>query len=107
MVKKLIELPSWPWNFVPNINVPAVQAADVKGISMAKQGMTTRVSPAIERRVDLRHQDYYWLYLSKDHGTPEPQEDIAVLRDDYIAVSPLSRNATDQAALSELSKTFS
>ena len=107
VVQKLIELPSWPWNFVPNINVPAVQASDVKGISMAKQGMTTRVSPAIERRVDLRHQDYYWLYLSKDHGEPGPEEDISILRENYIAVSPLSRNITDQSALSELSKTFS
>ena len=74
---------------------------------MAKQGMTTRVAPAIENRIDLRQQEYYWLYLSKDHGDPGPEEDISILRENYIAVSPLSRNITDQSALSELSKTFS
>ena len=107
VVKQLIDHHSWPWNFIPNINVPAAKSEEVKGVSMAKQGMSTRVAPAIESRIDLRQQEYYWLYLSKDHGDPGPEEDISILRENYIAVSPLSRNITDQSALSELSKTFS
>jgi 5'-nucleotidase len=106
VVKELIEHSSWPWDFVPNINVPAIQSKEIDGICLAQQGMTPKVSPSIDCRTDLRQQKYYWLYLSKDHGDPSPQEDIAILRKNKISISPLSRNITDQEALSKLAKEF-
>ena len=106
VVKELIEHSSWPWDFVPNINVPAIQSKEINGICLAQQGMTTKVAPAIDCRTDLRQQKYYWLYLSKDYGDPSPQEDIAILRKNKISISPLSRNITDQEALSKLAKEF-
>ena len=107
VVKDLIDHSSWPWNFVPNINVPAIQSEEVDGVCLAQQGMTTTVAPAIDCRADLRQQKYYWLYLAKDHGEPGPEEDIAILRENKISISPLSRNITDQEALKRLSQGFS
>ena len=106
VVHQLVAHNSWPWNFIPNINVPAVKSESVMGISLAQQGGTTKVAPLIERRSDLRQQDYYWIYLTKNHGVPGPKEDIAILRENKIAVSPLTRDITDRGAIENLEALF-
>jgi 5'-nucleotidase len=106
ILKILIGNQNWPWGFVPNINVPAVSSGEVEGISVSQQGQTTRVSPLIEKRTDLRQQEYMWLYLSKDHGQPDNDEDISVLRSNRVSVTFLTRNITDQGITKELSSLF-
>ena len=102
----LIGNKNWPWGFVPNINVPAVSSEEVEGITVSQQGQTSRVSPLIEKRTDLRQQEYMWLYLSKDHGQPDNDEDISVLRSNRVSVTFLTRNITDQGITKELSSLF-
>ena len=106
ILKILIKDKNWPWKFVPNINVPAVPSDEVKGVSVSQQGYSTSVSPLIEKRIDLRQQEYMWLYLSKDHGHPGDDEDISVLRSNRVSVSFLTRSITDQEVTSELSSLF-
>ena len=106
ILKILIKNKHWPWKFVPNINVPSVSSDKVEGVSVSKQGYSTRVSPLIEKRKDLRQQEYMWLYLSKDHGHPGDDEDISVLKSNRVSVSFLTRSITDQEVTSELSSLF-
>jgi len=106
ILKILIKNKHWPWKFVPNINVPSVSSDKVEGVSVSKQGYSTRVSPLIEKRKDLRQQEYMWLYLSKDHGHPRDDEDISVLRSNRVSVSFLTRSISDQEVTSELSSLF-
>ena len=105
-LKILIKNKNWPWKFVPNINVPAVPSDEVEGVSVSQQGYSTSVSPLIEKRKDLRQQEYMWLYLSKEHGHPGDDEDISVLRSNRVSVSFLTRSITDQEVTSELSSLF-
>ena len=67
----------WPWRFVPNINVPAVTPDRVTGFEITQQGHSAHVVPAVERRVDLRGQEYFWIYMHKENDAPLPDEDIA------------------------------
>jgi len=107
VLKTLLEEGGFPWKFVPNINVPSVSSDAVKGTSLSVQGQSTRVSPAIEKRSDLREKNYFWLYIAKEQGSPEENEDIAVLRSCRVSVSLLTRNITDRYATEQLGSMFS
>ena len=106
VMEKLLASDMWPWKFVPNINVPDAAPDAITGIQVTRQGRSTRVAPLIERRVDLRDQDYYWLYLSKQQDEPDPDEDIAALRRGAVSVTPLGRNITDEDAVGMLESVF-
>tara|TARA_Y100000588_G_scaffold388729_1_gene489647 strand:- start:3364 stop:4119 length:756 start_codon:yes stop_codon:yes gene_type:complete len=107
ILELLIQNDMWPWNFIPNINVPSVSPGDVVGARISNQGRSTHVAPAIEKRVDLRQQEYFWLYISKEHSQPADDEDIAVLRNGEISVTPLTRSITDHVASNRLKSIFS
>jgi 5'-nucleotidase len=106
VVHALLDAEGWPWNFVPNINVPAVTADEVKGIEVTQQGHSAVVIPTVELRVDLRNQDYYWIYMHKENDNPKPDEDIAALRRNAVSVTPLGVNITDAGGIEELGKVF-
>ena len=103
---RLVSDLTWPWTFVPNVNVPATKPDKVVGIEVTQQGHSAVVIPTIEHRVDLRNQDYYWLYMHKENENPAPGEDIAALRRNAISVTPLGHDITDQTGIIALSKVF-
>ena len=102
VVRRLIATDAWPWSFVPNVNVPAIGPDGVTGVEVTRQGHSATVIPFVERRVDLRDQDYYWIYMRKQNERPEADEDIAVLRRNAVSVTPLGYDVTDRAGLEAL-----
>lgn len=106
VVGQLLANTDWPWNFVPNINVPATGPEGVTGVEVTEQGHSAVVIPTVERRVDLRSHDYYWIYMHKENDTPKPNEDIAALRRDAVSVTPLGHNITDAPGLDVLKAVF-
>ena len=103
VLAQLIETEAWPWRFVPNVNVPATGPEEVSGIVVTRQGRSATVTPFVEHRVDLRDQDYYWIYMKKVNDDPEPDEDIAALRRNAISITPLGYDVTDRGGFDILS----
>ena len=95
VVAALVKAEGWPWHFVPNINVPATEPEAVTGIEVTEQGHSAVIMPTVEKRSDLRQQDYYWIYMHKENDNPKPNEDIAALRRDAVSVTPMGTNITD------------
>ena len=85
-----------------NVNVPAVTAEKIKGIRVAKLGNISYDNVFAERK-DLRGRTYYWLggeaviYDSEDLSV-----DTGAVRNNWVAVTPLCYDLTDQASLAKI-----
>ena len=102
VVAALVAADGWPWDFVPNINIPATDPASVTGIEVTTQGHSAVIMPTVEKRQDLRNQDYYWIYMHKENDNPDLHEDIAALRRDAVSVTPMGTTITDPKGMEVL-----
>ncbi len=88
-----------------NVNVPALKSEEISGVALTRQGVR-RYIDVFEKRVDPRGKTYYWLAGELlEEVEPEPNlpqhfpTDVEAIRNNYITVTPLQYNLTDQAAL--------
>lgn len=106
-----------------NVNVPAIAAADIKGIVWTRQGIRRYVD-LFEKRVDPRGKTYYWLagevleeveqnfsnipgFASLDEKKMELQHimtDVQAIHHRCITITPLQYNLTCVAGLLALSQ---
>ena len=90
-----------------NLNFPDCAPEDVKGIVLAPLGRRRQERLHIEKRLDGRHNPYYWIAYSRlkpfqgEHGS-----DIAVLEERRIAVTPLRIDITDEPTMTRLAELF-
>jgi 5'-nucleotidase len=92
----------WPAGTLININFPGCPAAAVKGVKVVRQGKYDLSSTEIEERIDARQRAYYWIGLRRRQATPPPDSDLGAVYDNFIAVTPLHLNLTEEAALKAL-----
>jgi len=92
----------WPSGTLINVNFPGCAADAVKGVKVVPQGKYDLSSTEIEERVDARQRAYYWIGLRRRKAVPPPDSDLGAVYDDFIAVTPLHLNLTEQAALKAL-----
>ena len=86
-----------------NINVPALPKDEIKGIRITKQGRG-RYEENYDKRVDPNQRVYYWLKGKKmilDSGT---DVDDSALMDNYVSITPVRYDLTDQKFLKELER---
>jgi 5'-nucleotidase len=89
-----------------NINFPALPAAEVKGIRIARQGFHDYSRGSVVEGTDPRGYRYFWFGLhaiehTLDHGT-----DLEAIADGYVAVTPLQLDLTHHASLEALGKRY-
>jgi len=72
-----------------NVNIPAIPADKIKGVSITRQGVG-RFKEKYERRIDPRGNVYYWL----SGETPMEEEildaDVRALRENKITITPIN-----------------
>ncbi len=98
--KKVLEN-GLPAGTLLNINVPALPRKEIKGVRITRQGRG-RYEEAYDKRVDPNQRVYYWLTGKKmilDSGTDV--DDSAVM-DNYVSITPVRYDLTDQKFLKEL-----
>ncbi|MGB7413085.1 MAG: 5'/3'-nucleotidase SurE [Thermosynechococcaceae cyanobacterium] len=83
-----------------NVNVPAVPAAEIAGVTLTRQGIR-RYQDLFEKRIDPRGKTYYWLAGEviediEDVDTAHPQlmTDVQANRKNLISITPLQYNLT-------------
>jgi 5'-nucleotidase len=105
VLRPLIATPMAPRTLV-NVNFPAVAAAEVRGVKVARQGLRDYGRLRIDRRTDPRGYDYYWFALGPMIETPGHSTDLEAIADDYVSVTPLHLDMTHEASLERLAKAY-
>lgn len=91
-----------------NVNVPAVEAGAIAGVTITRQGIRRYVD-VFEKRIDPRGKTYYWLageLLEDVEETSDLAEqaptDVQAIRDNYITITPLQYNLTSGTGIASL-----
>ncbi|AHB09657.1 5'/3'-nucleotidase SurE [Zymomonas mobilis] len=85
-----------------NVNFPACENDDVKGIRVVAQGHRDYGRLNVEKGVDPRGKDWYWLALGEAISKDNLNGDLDLSYQNYVTVTPLAPNLTDVASLQPL-----
>ena len=89
-----------------NVNVPYCNIDDIKGIKITRQGSQYFVDE-FEERIDPRNRNYYWIKGKMIDDDQSLDFDGKAIKDNYVSVTPIHFNLTDETYLEELRKDFS
>lgn len=87
---------------VLNVNLPGTHADNVTGIRTTRVGTRLRLDIDVDRRVDNREREYFWLKFEREALDDEADTDVAALRANAVSVTPLGMDLTDHRAFAEL-----
>ena len=84
-----------------NVNIPAVTANRIKGVSITRQSHTL-FRDRFDKRTDPHGQTYYWLAGALDQKDAAPDSDVTAVSGDRISITPLQFDLTNYKFLCEL-----
>jgi 5'-nucleotidase len=87
-----------------NVNFPALPAAEVRGIKVARQGFHDYARGSLVEGTDPRGRPYFWFGLEDVEHTLDHGTDLEAVNDGFISVTPLQVDLTDHAAMSRLAE---
>ncbi len=85
-----------------NINFPDCRPQQVRGIAVTEQGKRDINQLIVERRIDLRRRDYYWIGFRREAGNPPQGTDLHAIANRMVSVTPLHMNLTRRETLAVL-----
>lgn len=97
---------SWPEDVVMNVNFPDEIKGESAIIEASFQGAREEDVNHLDRREDLRGNDYYWLGYNAHQPKPPIGSDLRTIYDGKISITPLHIDLTSQSVLRELAKEF-
>jgi 5'-nucleotidase len=92
-----------PAGILLNVNIPYLRGDEIKGIRITRQGLRV-YHDRLDRRVDPRGKEYYWIGGESPTGLPENGTDIGALDGGYVSITPLQLDLTAYPALHQLSQ---
>jgi 5'-nucleotidase len=87
-----------PAGILLNVNLPYLPKGEIKGIRITRQGLRV-YNDRLDRRVDPRGREYFWIGGDKPTGLPENGTDIGALDGGYVSITPLQLDLTAYPAL--------
>lgn len=84
-----------------NVNVPALPAEKIKGVSITRQAVSM-LKDKFDRRIDPRGDTYYWLSDETPVEKEAEDSDAMALKDDRITITPISYDLTCQGEMERL-----
>jgi len=94
IIKKLLSIKSWPNNSFFNVNFPSPDNGDLKGHKFTQQGKRPPGSFSVDRRIDPRNNEYFWIKLSYPPSDPKLETDLKCIDDNYISITPVTSDFT-------------
>jgi len=91
---KLIENEGIEKSTLLNINVPAVPAAEIKGIRVCKMGVRI-YNNVFEPRTDPRGNTYFWLGGGRVDNLSGEDTDVFLAKHNYITITPIHLDLTN------------
>jgi len=103
ILRKVIEA-GVPKNTVININFPACTPDEVAGVRVTRQGTRNLGFLKVDQRRDGRGNPYFWIGFERAalQDTPAEGSDLAALAANYVSVTPLKLDRTDEIFSAEL-----
>lgn len=98
LLTHLTSLPAFPADTLLNVNIPAVPAADVRGVKLTRLGRRV-FSDSIAKMQDPWGKPIYWIGGGSVTWTEGEGTDIDAVRGGYVSVTPLHLDITHQARL--------
>jgi 5'-nucleotidase len=86
---------------VLNVNTPAVDSQHYNGLKLCKLGLRM-YTDFYEERKDPRGDTYYWLAGEMVNRDVDPEEDIEAIRNNYVTVTPIHADLTDEVVYESL-----
>ena len=105
VLRPLIEERFPPFTLV-NVNFPALEPGEIRGIRVCRQGIRDYGRLRIIERTDPRGYRYYWFGLAPAVETPGHLTDVETVADGYISVTPLHLDLTHEPSLAHLAGRF-
>jgi len=107
IIRKVMEA-GVPKNTVININFPACAPNEVAGVQVTRQGKRNLGFLKVDQRHDGRGNPYFWIGFERAAmvATPDAGTDLAALAANYVSVTPLKLNRTDEAFSETLAETL-
>src|SRR5262245_24543091 len=94
-----------PRDVLVNVNFPDCAPEEVQGIAVTSQGKRDQDLLRIDARQDGRGNPYYWIAYERGvRPTGRPGTDLQALADNYIAVTPLRLDLTDEPFMTKLAE---
>lgn len=104
IITRLVQA-GWPSNSLINLNFPDCAPDQVAGVRVTRQGRR-KLGDELGQRLDLRGEHYYWIGPMREEKSVIPGSDIAAITENYISVTPLDLDLTDDPTLSALERIF-
>jgi len=101
ILSSLVGQRTFPAHTLFNVNLPAVEPADVKGIKVTSLGRR-RYSDSITRAADPMGREYYWIGGGVASWKGGEDSDFHAVADGYVSVTPLHLDLTNYALLEEI-----
>ena len=76
-----------------NVNVPAVAEAEIAGVEITRQARR-RYKERLEKRIDLRGQEYYWLGGELMNEGTLAGTDVEAVQQNRISITPIHLDLT-------------
>jgi 5'-nucleotidase len=89
-----------------NVNFPALEPDEVKGVRACRQGLRDYGRLRIIERTDPRGFPYFWFGLAPMVETPGHSTDLEAIADGYISVTPLHLDLTHEPSMASLQAQF-
>lgn len=105
VLRPLLDIPMAPRTLF-NINFPAVEPEQVRGIRAVRQGFHDYGRSKIVEGTDPRGYRYYWFGLESSIRTPDKGTDLEAAAESYITVTPLHLDLTHYDSLDQLRSAF-
>ena len=108
MAKRVLESTlntSFPAHSLLNVNVPNLEASQVKGIKVARQGIRY-YKDEVTKRVDPRGRDYYWIGGAYERFEEAPLSDCHIIEEGFVSVVPINIDCTHNEFYTTLKTSF-
>jgi 5'-nucleotidase len=81
-----------------NVNIPYGERDQIQGIAITRLGLRI-YHDALDKRIDPRGRNYYWIGGGTPGGVNEPGTDFWALANHFISITPLTLDLTDKGKL--------
>jgi 5'-nucleotidase len=93
LVRRIVEVTSFPTNLLLNVNLPPIPAGEVQGVRVTKLG-SRFFSEGLTRMKDPWGKEVYWIGGGEITWTGDDASDHQAVKDGFISITPLHMDLT-------------